>query len=264
MTPLIPIIIIVIIIIIGIIFFYYKNNQIKSEVPVNSLTDIPTDIQYTQPPEVPTDVQYMQPPEVPTDVQYTQPEEQIIQLLEKPTSDITNPTPDFNPDPCSLYKDDDKNISLACINKLWETSGCPTKILKVSAENIKDIKNDTKQQIIYGISNIAKTYSPESKELCYSDMTQDEYDAKFNINPCDRFKDTDIVNNDACIRKIWRDAGCTQLPSTSNLYSDYAKQSGTKAWMINDSKSWATLDGDKYRQGCYGLTQQEYNDRKTM
>jgi hypothetical protein len=155
--------------------------------------------------------------------------------------------------PCANAKDTDKNIDQYCYNKIWKDKcTTPTPVMSDYEKGLTlvELKNDTNAWA----TNDTETH----RKGCYN-MTREQYNTKFNINPCVKYNDTDKNIEQLCYNHLWKDK-CTTPASTMDDY----KKSLTLVELKNDTNLWSRNDTPQHRKGCYNMTQAEYNIAKKI
>ena len=156
-------------------------------------------------------------------------------------------------EPCANIKDTDTNIDQHCYNKIWKDK-CTTQ-----APPINDWTKSQTLQILKDDVKLWSTMDTEDhRKGCYG-LTREQYNNKFNINPCINIKETDANVDELCMKKVWNEVGCT-TPSIYSLSNEWTRKQ-TLADTRNDAKIWATNDTEDHRKGCYNMTREQYNTK---
>jgi hypothetical protein len=172
----------------------------------------------------------------------------------KQVSDITNPIPDFNLDPCILYKNTDTNINDACTKKIWEDK-CKTANIYTasdvdrkwaSGQTLQDLKND---------ANAWATLDTEKHRKGCHNMTREQY----NKNSCAKYKDTDKNIDDLCLKTIWEVNCSTPTRYLTDVPSIPWAKLQTLRKLKDDANNWSITPTDTQRKGCYNMTNDQYN-----
>lgn len=125
----------------------------------------------------------------------------------------------------------------------------PEPVIEDKPNPTSELEKKTIQEII----------NDEPPKLTTTDVDYNKPPAVVEELPCSAYKDTDTNISQRCINEIWVNSGCT-LPAHHTASNDFEK-SKTLSWFKNDHKAWASLDTEKHRQGCYKMSQEEYNKK---
>ena len=105
-------------------------------------------------------------------------------------------------DPCSSYRSTDKNISEACIKKLWSKSKC-TNVSYITTDLVNDLSLNTKEEITDKFAEYNNRNESKYADCYGGDVTK--------WASCDALPKNHKYLSKRCIDKFWYDARCTNL-----------------------------------------------------
>jgi hypothetical protein len=145
--------------------------------------------------------------------------------------------------PCSEFGDENPNLSYACLTRLWAETGCPN-AQYITTARVKELKDYSKPAIEQEFSG-AKAEVNYAK--CYG-QNENNWPA-----PCLKTTKTSTNLSGRCIKKLFKDSGCTNPSFLSNM-DDYAAANTTssKATIVTQFANWFKSDDEEDLTKCYG------------
>lgn len=153
--------------------------------------------------------------------------------------------------PCSEFKENDTDVNIKCITRMWRQTGCPN-ARYVTSNVVKSLKALSKG----GIKALfAKAQDEDNYEACYGTNQADW------PKPCAKSpKDSDTKLSVRCLTKLYNDTGCDN--STELITPNFAldREFNSRGEMINEFNTYpyginddGKADTDYTR--CYGADQ---------
>ena len=150
--------------------------------------------------------------------------------------------------PCSEFKENDADVNIKCITRMWRQTGCPN-ARYVTSNVVKSLKAFSKG----GIKALFATAKDEDNyEACYG-PNQAEWP-----KPCDKFpKDSDTKLSIRCLTKLYNDTGCDNARGIIRRKFALDREFNTRGEMINEFNTYPygiNEDGkaDTDYTKCYG------------
>jgi hypothetical protein len=146
--------------------------------------------------------------------------------------------------PCSGYASSDTNVSSDCLKRLWKQTKCPNQAY-VSPALVASLQNNSKVSIQVKWKDILLD-EPNYADCYGADQS------KWPV-PCYNTKDTDFGISTRCMKRLFKDAGCTYPETIDDAYSSL-NSTKSKAELVKtfSDLAKATDDTTGALTKCYG------------
>lgn len=142
---------------------------------------------------------------------------------------------------CTAFNETDTNISVQCLNRLWEQTGCPNKEY-ITSNVVYSLKDYTKKAIKQQFKDMAME---ENYSKCYG-TDQAKWPA-----PCDGSTQDSFGLSARCMSKLFKDAGCTDTSMFTQAYVE-EKRLEPKSALIDTFEKIKNTNTISSFTRCYG------------